>query len=267
MVFPEIELRKFASMGRELGASWEAASTPFMKFEGGKAIAHVGVLELPLWIMGQPVQAAGIHAVATHPKFRRQGHYRDCIEAALEYCNTRYKTLILTTPQPELYYPFGFRRVLESAFTVSCKVTPQKDGFRVLNLHHENDRTLLHRLLDTRRPISNVVGVLSEKPVFLVNEASRPLYYAEDLDTLVVMEQEGDRLHIFDVVADHALSLIEILRCIPDPVKEVILYFSPDRLEPKAQAIPQVLENAYLMVRGSFAAEGQSFMMPRSARC
>ncbi|MBW4515794.1 MAG: GNAT family N-acetyltransferase [Timaviella obliquedivisa GSE-PSE-MK23-08B] len=267
IVFPEIELQKFASIGRELGASWEAASVPFMKFAEGKAIAHVGVLELPLWIMGQSVRAGGIHAVATHPQFRRQGHYRDCMEAALEYCDTRYKTVVLTTSQPELYYPFNFRIALESMFTVACKESSRKDSFRVLNLEHENDRALLHRLLDTRIPVSNVVGVFSEKAVFFVNEASRSLYYAEDLDALVVMEQESDRLRIFDIVADHSISLVEILKYIPHLVKEITFYFSPDRLEVEAQAIPHVLEDAYLMVRGSFTAEGQPFMLPRSARC
>lgn len=33
---------------RELGASWESASTPFICFHDGLAIAHVGVLQLPL---------------------------------------------------------------------------------------------------------------------------------------------------------------------------------------------------------------------------
>ncbi|MBW4575110.1 MAG: GNAT family N-acetyltransferase [Aphanothece sp. CMT-3BRIN-NPC111] len=274
-VFPEIGLRQLANIGRKLGAPWESASVPFMKFEEGRAlaqsipriIAHVGVVELPLCVMGQPLKVGGIHAVATHPEFRRRGHYRDCMEAALEYCKTRYETLVLTTSQPELYQPFGFRVVPEFAFMVPCDHSGQKDSFRVLNLQDVNDCTLLHRLLDTRIPVSDVVGVYSEKAVFLVNEASRPLYYAEDLDALVVIEQEDDRLQLFDVIANHSLSLADILKCISHPVNEVILYFSPDRLNVQAKAIPYVLDDAYLMIRGSFAAEGQPFMLPRSARC
>ena len=34
-----------------LGAPWEAASTPFVYLEGGVAISHVGVLEIPLVVM------------------------------------------------------------------------------------------------------------------------------------------------------------------------------------------------------------------------
>jgi GNAT superfamily N-acetyltransferase len=265
VVFPEVELQQLANTERGLGASWEAESIPFMKFEKDKAIAHVGVLELPPYMMGQPVRAAGIHAVATQPKFRRQGHYRDCMEAALEYCDTRYETLVLTTFQPELYYPFGFRVVSESAFMVLCKVSDQEDDFCVPNLHNMNDFTLLHRLLDTRTLVSNVVEIFSERAGFLGAEASRPLRYAKDLDTLMAMEQEGDRLQLFDVVANHSLALADTLKRISPPVKEVILGFSPDYLTVTDQAIPQRLDDAYLMVRGSFAAEGQLFMLPRCA--
>lgn len=275
IVFPDIELRQLANVGRELGAPWESASVPFMKFEAGRiggqslprVIAHVGVLELPLQVMGQPVQAGGIHAVATHPDFRRQGYYRGCMEAALEYCDSHYGTLVLTTSQPELYQPFGFRVIPEFAFVVAGQVQPSKDGLRVLDLQDASDRSLLHRLLDTRIPVSDVLGVYPEKAVFFVNEASRSLYYAPEIDALIVMERKETKLHLFDVVTQHSLALTDILKHIPDPVEEVILYFSPDRFKIQAQAIPYVLDDTCLMVRGEFAAAGQPLMLPRSARC
>lgn len=266
-VFPDIELRQLAAVARDLGASWESASTPFIKFEGERAIAHVGVLELPLCIMGQSIKAGGIHAVATHPDFRRRGHYRDCMEAALEYCDSRYETLLLTTSQPELYQPFGFQVIPESAFVLPCSMQGQQQGMRVLNLQDSGDRALLNRLLDTRIPVSNVVGVYPEKALFFVNEASRSLYYAPALDALIVMELENQHLHLFDVVMHQPLSLTQLLEQIPEPIEKVTFYFSPDRFNVQAEAIPQVLEEAHLMVRGAFAAVGQPLMLPRSARC
>lgn len=266
-VFPDLDLRKLANTARELGAPWESASTPFIKFEGDRAIAHVGVLELSLQVMGQPVRVGGIHAVATHPDFRRQGHYRTCMEAALEYCNSRYETLLLTTSQPELYQPFGFRVVPESMFVASCSVQEAKPGMRILDLENASDRALLHRLLDTRTPVSDVGGVYPERALFLVNEASRPLYYLPDLDVLLVMHQAERHLSLFDIVSPQIPSLDSILEYIPNSVNEVVLYFSPDKLDVRVQAVPHVLEDAYLMARGAFAAEGQPFMLPRSARC
>ncbi len=41
-------IRRTAESARALNAPWEEASTPFACFEGASAIAHVGVLELPM---------------------------------------------------------------------------------------------------------------------------------------------------------------------------------------------------------------------------
>jgi predicted N-acetyltransferase YhbS len=170
VVFPDLGLSQIAHSVRALGTSWEAVSTPFMCLENGKAIAHVGVLELPLWIAGKPVTVGAIHGVCVHPDYRRRGYYRQCMTAALKYYRDRYQTLILTTGQPALYEPFGFRVMPEHAFTASCNSRSTHNGFRVLNLQAANDQQILHRLLQDRRPVSQILGVLPEETVFLFNE-------------------------------------------------------------------------------------------------
>lgn len=202
---------------RELGASWESASTPFICFHDGLAIAHVGVLELPLLLMGQPVTVGGIHAVSTRPEFRRRGYYRSCMEAALDYCASRYDTLILTTAQPELYLPFGFRVIEEHAFVTQCTSTNHAEGFRVLNLQTPSAQEVLHKLLEEREPVSSVVGVRNEKAVFCFNEGNNPLHYAEDLDIIVAMEIEGNQLRLFDIVGKKLCKGTEWVRCRRSP--------------------------------------------------
>ncbi|OUL25731.1 GCN5-related N-acetyltransferase [Nostoc sp. RF31YmG] len=257
-----------AECGRKLGASWEAASTPFIRFDDDQATTHVGVVEIPMQIMGQRVTVCGIHAVATRQGFRRRGYYREVMNEVLEYCDQIYETLVLTTSQPEFYLPFGFRVVEEHIFKVKCSSTGSIDGWRTLDFADVEDLTLLHRLLETRVPVSNIVGVVEEKAVFLVNEGSRPLYYAKDLDAIACMEIEDTRLHLFDLVTTQIYPLQKILDRIPQPIEEVLIYFSPELLNVKnVQAFPYVIDEAVLMVRGKFAAEEQKFMLPRSARC
>jgi hypothetical protein len=56
IVFPGAELSKMVEQARKLGAAWEDASTPFARFhEDGSLIAHVGVLEIPMRLMGVSV--------------------------------------------------------------------------------------------------------------------------------------------------------------------------------------------------------------------
>ncbi|MEH2170809.1 MAG: hypothetical protein V7K41_29990 [Nostoc sp.] len=104
--------------------------------------------------------------------------------------------------------------------------------------------------------------------MFCVNEGSRPLYYAEDLDLIACMEIEDNRLHLFNLVTTQICSLKNILSKIPQPIQEVVIYFNPELLDIKdVQAFTHALDETVLMVRGKFAAEGEKFMLPRSARC
>ncbi len=175
---------------------------------------------------------------------------------------------MLTTAQPELYQPFGFRVVGEHIFIAKCDSAGGTDGFRLINTSDTNDVKLLHRLLETREPVSNILGIVNEKAVFCVNEGRNPLYYAPDLDVIICMEIKDTQLQLFDVVGTRICSLAEILERIPQRIQEVAIYFSPNRLNADVQALSHIFAgDSLLMVRGNFAAEGEKFMLTRSARC
>jgi GNAT superfamily N-acetyltransferase len=268
VVFPEIGISNAAECARRLGASWEAASIPFIRFHDDIAITHVGVVEIPMQLMEEGVIVAGIHGVCTHSEFRRRGYYREVMTEVLDYCDGRYKTQILTTAQPELYEPFGFRVVEEHFFITRCTSKSGSNGLRLLNFADANDLKLLQRLLETREPVSNILGVVQEKALFCVNEGRNTLHYAPELDVLVVMEIEDNKLKLFDLVGTKICTLQDIIARIPQPIEEVEIYFSPDRLNTNFQAFSHIFDgDSLLMVRGLFAAENQQFMLPRSARC
>lgn len=267
IVFPGVQ--QVAQNARRLGAPWESVSTPFVHFEGGRVAAHVGVIELSLVLFGRNVAVGSIHGVATHPRCRRRGYYRQLMDEVLQHCASRYETVILTTEHPEYFEPFGFRVLQEHLFTVRCAATSGTEGFRLLDTHNAGDIALLRRLLETREPISQVVGVVNEKTVFCFNEGSRPLHYAADLDVIVCLELEGARLKLFDIVGPHLPSLAAVRDRIPQRLEEIAICFSPDRLAVEAEVTPYLFDHdgpSYLMARGPFAAEGHPFTLPRSAR-
>ena len=140
---------------------------------------------------------------------------------------------------------------------------------RPMNMREANDIALLHRLLETREPVSNVVGVVQEKAIFCFNEGSRPLHYVPELDVMVCMEQEGTRLRILDIVGPKVPTLAALLEQMSQPIEEVTICFRADRLAVEAQVTPYIFDHdglTYLMVRGPFAPENFPFMLPRSAR-
>jgi predicted N-acetyltransferase YhbS len=273
--FPGITQAEQESL--DLGRPWEAVSTPFVRFQGNLAITHIGLLELPLVIMGQPVHVGGIHAVGTRPAFRRHGFYRQVMTEVLRYCTQRYDTLVLTTAQPALYEPFGFRVLPEARFTAACASPGGYPGWQLLHTHEPTALRLLHRLLETRTPVSHILGVGQEKDVFSFNAGKLPLYYAADLDVISSFLLDGTRLSVFDLIGTHIPPLQALLDRLPQPIDQVVTYFSPDRLQGEFQAFPHILQDPpealggagpdYLMVRGPFAAEGHPCMLPRLARC
>jgi len=267
VVFPGVP--QVAQNARALGASWESVSTPFVYHDGKRIISHVGVIEIPLALYGQIVRVGSIHAVATHPDSRRCGYYGQVMQEVLQHCEPRYETLILTTEHPEYFQPFGFRYVQEHLFTVKPRETGGRKGMRLMNRQEANDVALLHRLLETREPVSHVVGVVQEKAVFCFNEGSRPLHYVPELDVMVCLEIEGTRLKLFDVVGPKVPTLAALLEQVSQPIEEVAICFSADRLAVEAQVTPYIFDHdgpSYLMVRGPFAPEHSFFTLPRSAR-
>jgi hypothetical protein len=126
---------------------------------------------------------------------------------------------------------------------------------------------LLHRLLEERAPVSNRLGVVREHVVFGFDEAYTPLRYDSNGDLLLVYDVVGTTLRLFDVVAKQVPPLGELLVRVPDRVERVEVYFAPDRLGVPLAAEPWSLDEAFFMVRGRFALEPGTFMLPRSARC
>jgi predicted N-acetyltransferase YhbS len=262
-------LRRTAKRAARLGGYWESVSTPFLHFESGRLVSHVGIIELPLVLMGRAERVGTLHAVATHPDCRRRGYFRQLMEEVIEYSANRYNTLILTTENPEYYEPFGFRVLEEHLLTANCASPGGVGDFRALNTEDPGDIALLNRLLDRREPVSEVVGVAAEKAVFCFNEGNKPLYYCGELDVMLSMEMDGSRLNLFDVVAPKLPSLEGIVERWPATVDQVNANFATDRFTTTTVATKRIFDHdgpSYFMARGPFAAEGEAFTMPRSAR-
>ena len=262
-------LREGADSLVPLGASWDAISTPYVRFDQGQALSHVGVIELPLILRDRPVPVGSIHAVATHPDHRRRGYYRELMEEVLADCAGRYETLVLSTENPEYYEPFGFRVLQEHQFTVAGHATGSPAALRRLDLERPADLELLHRLIATREPISRVVGAGPALTVFLFSEARRGLLYSEELDVAICMETHEGRHELYDVVGPSLPDLDALLAVLPPSSADLTLHFAADRLAPGADSTPRVFEHdgpSYLLARGRFDAEDEPFTLPRTAR-
>ncbi|HET6581811.1 MAG TPA: GNAT family N-acetyltransferase, partial [Nannocystaceae bacterium] len=169
-----------------LGARWQEMSTPFVAEDGGRVVAHAGVLEIPLVLDGRAVTAAGVHAVCTHPDARGRGHARRVLEAALAHAAGRCETIVLHANDAALYRKFGFRDVEQCAFVGAPPRAAKAAPMRPLSSSRPDDVALLLSAFAARTPVSHVLGVGSAGPLFVLDEVLgcggfARLWWAEDL--------------------------------------------------------------------------------------
>ncbi len=251
-----------------LGLHWDKISTPFLFIENDEVLSHVGILEVPMVIDGREIIVGGIHAVATHPGYRRRGLYRKVMTEAMAWCDERYDIQMLIAGVPKLYEQFGFKVIQESVFRGSVRQNRGTTGSpRQLDLGQADDTPLLLDLLNRRVPVSQKLGVVREQAVFLFTRAARPLGYFEELNAIICYDIKGTTLFLYDVVAEGIPTLQSIINHVGSTIEEVIVYFVPDRL--KADLIPErhlLRGDSYLMAKGlPFEGTGP-LILPVSAR-
>lgn len=249
-----------------LGGRWDDCSTPFVHEDAGRIVSHVGLLEMPYVVHGKRVQLGGVHGVCTLESERRKGHFRRLMEELLAYCEPRFETLVLSTEHPEYYEPFGFRVVPEHRFVADVASSGGRKGFRPFDIDRADDLRRLDDLLERRTAVSNRVGIVQEQQVFKFSQGTTGLHYSEALDCFAVLDFQGRRLVLSDLVAREIPSLPQLLAEVESPVDEVEFHFSPDRFDVAARPELYRWDTDFYMVRGPFAAEGEKFMVPPSAR-
>ena len=249
----------------------DPTSVPFAWFDGaGRCIANITAFSLPLVVDGAFVRAAGLQSGAVRPGHRGRGLYRDVMEAALQHCDAEgFEAVALLTDTPDLYRRYGFRALAQHRFTGSAPADGRAGPLRRLDTGSEADMTLLGRLLDGRRPVSDRFAPLRQKEMFLFNAALTPdlrLDLMEEANAVVAWQVgEDGGFELLDIVGAHIPGLADIVASLRIAPPRVTVRFAPDHLGWAGTAVPDT-DDMVLMLR---AAESllpkQPFALPPTA--
>jgi hypothetical protein len=250
---------------------WHRVSTPFVVYEDGVMVAHVGVLAIPLMLAGSPVVVGGVHAVCAHSAHRRRGHVRRLLREALAWCDSRFATAQLTTGTPDVFRSSGFRVIAQTRFEVA-PVPRRGPGFRPLSIDSPDDLALLSRALRHRQPVSHALASLDPGWLFLFDEVLATgsltrVHYAAHLDLVAAYEVKDDRLCLYDLVAEKLPPLQDVLAAIPARHSHVDLFFAPDRFDVDVLAEREAWPGDKVMVRGVYPVEDRPTVLPPLAHC
>ena len=256
-----------------LGWPWHDVTMPFVAWDGEVAVAHVGVICLPVILDGHNTALAGIHAVCTRPSHRGRGLCRQLMQQALAHIDAHYETTFLTTGHGTLYEPFGFRRVPECRACVPAPTRRQGQPVRALTDSPEDLHTL-RRLLVSAAPTSSRLGMRESGWALIINEVLgtgglKRLFYAESLDAMVAIQQKHKdrRLVLLDLAAPALPTLDALLACIPGDWNEVELAFPADRLAPDAKPLAYDNDDDRLLIRGPWPLKAPATTLPPLRRC
>ena len=249
-IWPQLSVRVEAA--RKLGVHWEEATTPFAWVEDGRALAHVGVIAHPLRLLGEDHVVAGVHAVCTDPEVRGRGLGRRCMEAAVAWIDERFELAKLSTSIPAFYSRWGFSVVPTHRF-----VAQRAGGGGPAHPATLDDTARIRALFSARTPTSDVYATCESGWLPIINLALQRrlpdgVLVVPQRDFLIVARQQGEILHLDDVVGPERPGLEEVLSAIPFRFERVVYGFTPDRLDPGACAERVPVEEGVMQVRGAW---------------
>lgn len=215
---------------------WNDSYIPYSFVDKGKVIANASVTKMSVVINGETHKAIQIGTVMTDENYRNQGLAKELMQHILREHENNCDFLYLFANETVLdFYPrFGFTRLDESEFSVDlANSSIQMDSeATVKQLTIEKDLTLLEKFAKNRHVNSKVLDVEHNESLLLFYFTlvfEEAIFYVEDLETIVLMEEEEDIVRIFDIISLQAPNVEAVIASIVKrTTKKVVFSFTPD---------------------------------------
>lgn len=215
---------------------WNDKYVCYSYIDNNEVISNVSINKMNLIYQGENYSALQIGTVMTHPNYRGQGLAKNLLNHVIAKYEDQYDFLYLFANDTVLdFYPkFGFGRIEESSFTVdACNLKKKASKLKKLNPDNKTDFQLISRIVSKRAPLSNILDVKESEDLlmfYVLIALKNELYYLEELDVIILMEQEGTDLYVLDILSTKKLDVVEVLSYLSTKKIETIhLLFTPEK--------------------------------------
>lgn len=177
-------------------------------------------------INGQTVPAIQIGTVMTDEKYRNRGLSRQLMEKVLsDYKDIEIMYLFANETVLDFYPKFGFKRMDETLYSV--EVHPKRN----MPPPKIRDLKLIYECMKRKEPIS-YFGTKEAEELFMfyaINVFAEDMYYLEQESAIVIYKNDGETLHLYDVISSDQVNLQEIINQLTaGATSKVEFHFTPD---------------------------------------
>lgn len=211
---------------------WKDQYIPYSLLHNGTIIANVSISKMELTIDDEQKTAIQIGTVMTDKNYRNKGLSRFLMEEVMAEWKGKTDFIYLFANDSVLdFYPkFDFVKVAEYEYSRPLQAgTGTHSALRQLNIDDTRDRELLLSILKDDKPISSI-SMQNNSSLLMFYFSSfkkNSLYYLEELNTVVVLDDEGDSLFLSDVFSTQNIALTDLIQYLPTHLQTLRLGFSP----------------------------------------
>ncbi|MFS0554727.1 GNAT family N-acetyltransferase [Brevibacillus sp. 179-C9.3 HS] len=254
---------------------WTDKYIPYSFVDEGKVISNASINKMSIIMNGKRYKGIQIGTVMTDENYRNQGLAKQLMQhIMIEHENTcDFMYLFANDTVLDFYPKFGFTRLNESEFSVDlAKSSIQMNmDAKVKQLTIENDLALLEKYAKNRHVNSMTLDVQHNESLLLFYFTlvfREAIFYVEDLETIVLMEEEEDTLRIIDIISLYAPNMEAVLASIvKEATKKVVFSFTPDfTIEGMTATIMPNDDDALFVLTKKSLLKG-NFMFPLTSHC
>jgi GNAT superfamily N-acetyltransferase len=213
---------------------WNERYIPYSLVKDHQVVANASVNKMDLIINHRELKAIQIGTVMTDKNYRNLGLSKQLIEKIIADYESQVDLIYLFANDSVLnFYPkFGFKVLQESKFVFPNQMDKPKTLFhhvRKMDLSKQSDFDLFHHFARKRTPISMRCGVVNLEHLLTfygLMVYTDAIYYIEALKSIVIYEENANRVELYDVMSLEKVDLEEVLPYLPN--KPIKFHFTPD---------------------------------------
>lgn len=187
-----------------------------------KIVANVSVNRVKLKVNGSNYDAIHIGTVMTDPDYRGRGLSRYLLEDVIEkYKNDSSVFYLFANKEVSEFYPkFGFKKLDQSLKVIDIldeyktNENREKNTLRKLSITDEKDLELIHNISRNRYHEDSSIVIEDSEHILMwycLNVFSDNIYYDKEGDYIVIYEDHGDELMIYDIISKEEKNIMDVV--------------------------------------------------------